>query len=165
MARKIADKLPDGYLTRLDDGRTYGETLLDSTHIYVGFIEDCVNAGVNIHYAVNITGHGWRKLMRAPLPFAYVIERLPRQLPIFEFLKMHGPIDNREAYGNFNMGAGFALYAPKADIWKIWMVAKSDEHYGRFGVVHAGYIERSAKKKVVIVPKGLEYSDAALDIR
>ena len=28
-------------------------------------IEDCLNRGVEIHYAVNITGHGWRKLMRA----------------------------------------------------------------------------------------------------
>lgn len=60
MARKIADKLPDGYLTRLDDGRTYGETLLDPTYIYVGIVEDCFNRGIAIHYAVNITGHGWR---------------------------------------------------------------------------------------------------------
>jgi phosphoribosylformylglycinamidine cyclo-ligase len=56
MARKIADKLPDGYLTKLSNGRTYGETLLDSTDIYVAFIEECLNSGVNIHYAVNITG-------------------------------------------------------------------------------------------------------------
>lgn len=50
--------LPDGYLTRLEDGRTYGETLLDPTHIYVGLIEDCLDRDVAIHYAVNITGHG-----------------------------------------------------------------------------------------------------------
>src|SRR3990167_6601336 len=55
MARKIADKLPDGYMTRLGDGRTYRETLLDPTHIYVALVEDCLNRGVSIHYAVNIT--------------------------------------------------------------------------------------------------------------
>jgi len=38
LARKIADKLPEGYLTKLSDGRTYGETLLDPTHIFVGLV-------------------------------------------------------------------------------------------------------------------------------
>ena len=87
MARKIADKLPYGYFTKLSDGRTYGETLLDPTHIYVGIVEDCLNQGINIHYAVNITGHGWRKFMRATQTFTYVIDDLPRQLPIFDFLQ------------------------------------------------------------------------------
>ncbi|MFA6097863.1 MAG: AIR synthase related protein [Candidatus Paceibacterota bacterium] len=73
LARKIAGKLPRGYLTPLSDGRTYGESLLDPTVIYVKVIEDCLNAGIDIHYAVNITGHGWRKLMRAQEPFVYVI--------------------------------------------------------------------------------------------
>ncbi len=86
LARKIAEKLPDGYLTNLDDGRTYGETLLDPTLIYVPLIEDCLNRGISIHYAVNITGHGWRKLMRATQSFTYIIEHLPKQLPIFDFL-------------------------------------------------------------------------------
>ena len=68
LARAIAERAPKGYLTPLGDGRPYGEALLDPTHIYVGAIEDCLNRGVDIHYAVNITGHGWRKLMRAPDP-------------------------------------------------------------------------------------------------
>ncbi len=49
MARGVAEKLPDGYLTKLDDGRTYGEALLDPTYIYVGLVEDCLNGGVDIH--------------------------------------------------------------------------------------------------------------------
>jgi phosphoribosylformylglycinamidine cyclo-ligase len=75
MAREIANKLSDGYLTKLSDGRTYGETLLDPTYIYVGLVEDCLESGVDIHYTVNITGHGWRKLMRATQPFTYIIEQ------------------------------------------------------------------------------------------
>lgn len=110
LAREIAARLPDGYLTKLSDGRTYGETLLDPTRIYVGFLEDCLDNGVDIHYAVNITGHGWRKLMRAKQPFTYTIDQLPKQLPIFDFIQKHGLVDDREAYGNLNMGAGFALY-------------------------------------------------------
>ncbi|MBI2098533.1 MAG: phosphoribosylformylglycinamidine cyclo-ligase [Candidatus Wildermuthbacteria bacterium] len=165
MARKIADKLPDGYLTRLDDGRTYGETLLDPTPIYVPVVEDCLNRGADIHYVVNITGHGWRKLMRAKQPFAYIIENLPTQLPIFDFLQKHGPVDDREAYGNFNMGAGFALYVSQDDVRTVWDVLERYEYPNRFGAVWAGRIEQSDTRKVVIVPKGIEYSEATLNIR
>lgn len=161
MARKIADKLPNGYLTKLDNGRTYGETLLDPTHIYVALVEDCLNHGMDIHYAVNITGHGWRKLMRATQSFAYIVERLPKQLPIFDFLQKHGPMDDAEAYGNFNMGAGFALYVLEADADAVLQVAASHQ----LGAFRAGYIERSGKKKVVIKPKSLEYSGVTLGIR
>ena len=166
LARKIADKLPDGYLTKLPGGRTYGETLLAPTDIYVPLIEDCLKHGVNIHYAVNITGHGWCKLMRAKQPFAYIIEHLPEQLPIFDFIQKHGPVNDSEAYGNFNMGAGFALYVPKTEVRKVWEVLEDYKHPAyRFGACYAGHIERSDEKKVVIKPKGLEYSGATLGVR
>lgn len=161
MARKIAKKLPEGYLSKLPDGRSYGETLLDPTHIYVGLVEDCLNFGVNIHYAVNITGHGWRKLMRLNQPFAYIIERLPRQLPIFDFIQKHGPVDNLEAYANLNMGAGFALYVPEVEAEKVLLIAKGSG----FEALRAGHIERSEEKKVVIAPKNLEYLGSTLNIR
>ena len=165
MARSIADKLPDGYLTKLSDGRTYGETLLDPTNIYVGFVEDCLKRGVNIHYAVNITGHGWRKLMRSNEPFAYVINDLPTQQPIFDFLQQHGPVDDVEAYGNFNMGAGFALYVPDEDVKKVWDLTYSYSTPRPFEVHIAGRIERSDTKKVVIKPEGIEYSADTLAVR
>ncbi|MEK7638749.1 MAG: AIR synthase related protein [Patescibacteria group bacterium] len=164
LARKIAEKLPKGYLTKLSDGRSYGEALLDPTHIYVGLVEDCLNAGVDIHYAVNITGHGWRKLMRATQPFTYVIDTLPTQLPIFDFLQQHGPIDDTEAYGNLNMGAGFALYVPEADFRKVWNVAYSYPTPRAFELLLAGHIENGAKK-VVIRPKGIEYASETLAVR
>ena len=161
MARSIAEKLPNGYLSMLQDGRTYGETLLDPTHIYVALVEDCLNRGVDIHYAVNVTGHGWRKFMRAKQPFTYVIERLPKQLPIFDFLQRHGPVDDREAYGNFNMGAGFALYVPEADVDTVLHIAPSLN----FGALHAGYIERSDERRVIISPKNIEYLGSTLGVR
>ncbi len=161
MARKIAEKLPDGYLTKLEDGRTYGDTLLDPTHIYVALVEDCLNRGVDIHYAVNITGHGWRKFMRATQSLTYVIERLPKQLPIFEFLQKHGPVDDTEAYGNFNMGAGFVLYVSQADADVVLQVATSL----KLGALCAGYIAQSDEKKVIIKPKDLEYLGSTLGVR
>lgn len=160
LARKIAEKLPHGYQTRLSDNRSYGETLLDPTHIYVGLVEDCLNRGVDIHYAVNITGHGWRKLMRATQSFTYTIDHLPKQLPIFDFLQKQGPVDDTEAYGNLNMGAGFALYVGEADAEKVLEVARN---LG-LGALVAGHIE-SGDKKVVIKPKGLEYAGETLAVR
>jgi phosphoribosylformylglycinamidine cyclo-ligase len=165
MARKIADLLPEGYRTQLDDGREYGETLLDPTPIYVPIIADCLDRGLHIHYAVNITGHGWRKLMRAPQPFAYVIDTLPKQLPIFDFLQKHGPVDDMEAYGNLNMGAGFALYVTEADVPNVLDVLEGCGPHQHFGACCAGHIEQSNEKKVVIKPKGLEYSGATLGVR
>ena len=161
MARRIADELPDGYLTELDNGRTYGETLLDPTHIYFPLVEDCLNSGVNIHYVVNITGHGWRKLMRAKQSFNYIIERLPKQLPIFDFIQEHGPVDDMEAYGNFNMGAGFAIYVSETDVDTVLQVALSNN----LDAIHAGHIEQNDDKKVVIQPKELVYMGATLGVR
>ncbi len=160
MARAITRKLPNGYLTELSDGRTYGESLLDPTYIYVGLVEDCLDYGVDIRYAVNITGHGWRKLMRYVEPFTYVVDTLPHQLPIFDFLQKHGPVSDEEAYGNLNMGAGFALYVPEADAEKVVMLAQ-DLHLHAFV---AGHVE-AGDKKVVIRPKDLVYEAETLGVR
>ena len=161
LARAIAERAPNGFLTPLRDGRPYGEALLDPTHIYVGVIEECLNRGVDVRYAVNITGHGWRKLMRAPDAFAYVIDRIPTPQPVFEFMQSVGGIDEREAYGNLNMGAGFAVYVPEQDVATVLDIAKAFP----FAAFRAGHIEKSATKRVVIEPKGLEYSAETLAVR
>lgn len=153
--------LPKGYLTKLSDGRTYGVALLEPTHIYVPLVEDCQNNGVKIHYAINVTGHGWRKFMRALQKFAYIIERIPNPGPLFEFVQKHGPVSDYEAYGNLNMGAGFALYVSEADVMKVIEIAT------RLGLVafRAGHIEASDEKKVVIKPLGLVYTADTLAVR
>lgn len=165
LARRIADKLPDGYLTKLSDGRTYGEALLDPTHIYVKMVEACFNAGIDIRYAVNITGHGWRKLMRAPQPFAYIIDYLPKPLPIFDFLQEHGPVSDEEAYGNLNMGAGFALIIPSGQVTMLIKLVDALNGPDRFKTWHAGYVEASKDKKVVIRPKSIEFAGDNLAVR
>jgi hypothetical protein len=161
LARAIADRAPNGYLSLLRDGRTYGDALLDPTHIYVGVIEDCLNRGVDLHYAVNITGHGWRKLMRATEPFAYLIDAVPAPQPVFEFMQGVGDIDDREAYGNLNMGAGFAVYVPECEVNAVLEVAGAFP----FRAMRAGHIEPSQDKRVVIGPKGIEFSGATLAVR
>jgi phosphoribosylformylglycinamidine cyclo-ligase len=161
LAREIAEKLPNGYLTKLGDGRLYGEALLDPTMIYVPLVEDCFNEGVEIHYAVNITGHGWRKLMRATQPFAYVIDHIPTPHPVFSFIQEHGPVDDQEAYANLNMGAGFALYVRESDVAKLLSIA----HSLGMSALRAGTIMSSEMKKVIIRPLGLEFLGSTLGVR
>ncbi len=164
MARKIADSLPNGYATRLSDGTEYGEALLTPTHIYVGAVMDLIANDIPIHYMTNITGHGWRKLMRFPEPFAYIIEELPTQLPIFDFMQEHGPVTDKEAYGNFNMGAGYALMIPKEHI----QAATDLVNHGSYGfkAYHAGYVSNLwGGKKVIIKPKDIVFEGSTLNVR
>jgi phosphoribosylformylglycinamidine cyclo-ligase len=161
LARAVAERAADGFLTPLSDGRAYGEALLDPTHIYVCAIEDCLDRGVDIHYAVNVTGHGWRKLMRSPLPFAYVIDAIPAPQPVFEFIQSVGGVDDAEAYGNLNMGAGFAVYVPETDVAAVLDLARAYP----FAALRAGHVEESAVRRVVIRPKQLEYSADTLLVR
>ena len=161
LAREIAGKMPNGYLTELSDGRLYGEALLDPTMIYVPLVEDCFNEGVGIHYAVNVTGHGWRKLMRATQPFAYIIDHIPDPHPVFSFIQAHGPVDDKEAYANLNMGAGFALYVRDRDAKKVLTIA----HLLGMSASQAGTIESSKVKRVIINPLDLEYLGSTLGVR
>jgi phosphoribosylformylglycinamidine cyclo-ligase len=110
LARKIAESLPDGYATRLERGRAFGEALLDRSFIYVGLVRALLDAGVGIHYLSHITGHGLLKLMRPRRELTYRIHRLPEVPEVLEFLSREGELDARAAYSTLNMGAGFAVY-------------------------------------------------------
>ncbi len=163
LARKIADKLPEGYLTPVPGTKlTYGEALLAPTHLYVAMLAWCQENDIEVHYAVNITGHGWRKFMRPTQPFTYVIEHMPKPNPLFAFLLEHGPVAVEEAYANLNMGAGFALYMPQEAVRTMWARL---HNVPEFDVFLAGYIEKSDKRRVVIRPLGLEWSGESLAVR
>ncbi len=162
-ARKIATtSLVDGYQTMVTETENFGELLLKPTHIYVGVIEDLQKIGVDIHYAVNITGHGWRKLMRLNTPLTYRITTLGPQLPIFSFIQKHAGVDDREIYGNLNVGAGFAIYISNKDAEKVIDYVNKGS-YG-FTAWYAGHIEKG-EKKVIIEPKNIIFRKDDLEVR
>lgn len=160
LARKLAESLPDGFRTLLNDGRTFGEALLDPTVLYAPITEALFAAGVRPHYAVNVTGHGWRKLMRHPAELRYVIRSIPPVPPVLDFLRDRAGMSARDAYGTFNMGAGFALFVAHSDVAAVIRVA---EHAG-LAAWHAGHVEAGAKS-VVIEPLGITYSAGDLHLR
>jgi len=110
LARAVADKLPDGLLTAMPSGRRFGDALLDPSVIYVPLVAELRKRAIRPSYLSHITGHGVRKLMRAPAELTYVIDDLPPVPEVLSFLSEQAGIDAREAYGTFNMGAGFAVY-------------------------------------------------------
>jgi phosphoribosylformylglycinamidine cyclo-ligase len=160
LARKLAEILPDGYGTRLPDGRPYGEALLDPTLLYSAVVEDLLSHEVPIHYISNITGHGWRKLMRHPGAFTYRIMAIPPVPPVLQFIVDASKMEASEAYGSLNMGAGFALFMPDAAVSDAVRIAE------RQGIpaVPAGRVE-AGPKQVLIDPMGIRYEGESLNLR
>ncbi len=160
MARKIASQLPKGYKTKLKDGSSYGEALLKPTHIYAQLVQALFKAKLDVHYMVNITGHGWRKLMRATQEFSYILEEIPEPQSLFKFIQKHSSSSDEEMYGNFNMGAGFAIYLPANQAKKILQIAKK---LG-FQAWNAGHVE-AGPKQVIIKPKDITFKAETLGVR
>ena len=165
LARLIASELPQGYLTpipaRSGHGtETYGDALLEPTPLYSPVTEALHAAGVDVHYSVNVTGHGWRKLLRHPGELTYRIDRLPAVPPVLEFIRQEARHDDREAYGTLNMGAGFALYVAADQADRAVEVARS---CGIEAIV-AGRVERGPKQ-LVIEPLDLVFAASDLHLR
>ncbi|HWE03677.1 MAG TPA: AIR synthase-related protein [Tepidisphaeraceae bacterium] len=163
LCRMLADRLPDGYATPVPgDGRSYGEALLDPSVIYVRLIAALQSAGLRPHYAVHVTGHGWRKLMRLAEPFVYRITDVRTPLPIFRFIQEHGPVSDREAYATFNMGVGFAIYVDAGIAAQCVAIA---QRLGHIAWV-AGAVEKQAERKAVeIAPLGITFEGDTLQVR
>ena len=160
LARKVAERMPQGLATRMPDGRRYGEALLAPTVLYPPVTEALHAAGIVPHYAANVTGHGWRKLMRHPGRLTYRLREVPPVPAELRFAQEHAGIDDREAYGTFNMGAGFALYLPgeQADMAVRVARAQGIEAWVA-GTVEAG------ERRVIIEPLGIEYGAEDLHLR
>ncbi|MBL8348393.1 MAG: phosphoribosylformylglycinamidine cyclo-ligase [Rubrivivax sp.] len=160
LARKLAERLPHGYLTDVAPGLGYGEALLAPTILYAPVTEALWAAGIRVHYAANITGHGWRKLLRHPGAFTYRVHTVPPVPPVLEFIAREAGHDASEAYGTLNMGAGFALFMPAAQAAEAVRVA------GRCGVAAwvAGAVE-VGPKRLIVEPLGLQFDADALALR
>jgi phosphoribosylformylglycinamidine cyclo-ligase len=163
LCRAIATRLTSGYLSPIDaGGRSYGEALLDPSVIYVKFIAGLQRAGLKPHYAVHVTGHGLRKLMRLDAPFVYRVTDVREPLPIFKFLMRAGPIDVKEAYATFNMGIGFAVFVSPDDVQACLRVAKETGYDAWVG----GTVRKDGDRKAVEIESlGITFDAESLKVR
>ena len=160
LARKLVERLPQGYLTEIRPGLSYGEALLAPTVLYSPVTEALYKAGIIPHYCANITGHGWRKLLRHPGQFTYRIHTVPPVTPVLKFMQEHAKQDDREAYSTLNMGAGFAIFVPADQAAKVVEISKA---CGIDAWV-AGQLEEG-EKQLLIEPLNIRFSDDDLQLR
>ena len=158
--RNMEEKKSGTYLEKLADGRTFGEALLSPTHLYVDLVRQLQNSDIDIHYMVNITGHGWRKLMRANAEFSYIFSQT---LPVpaeFSFMQQRTSVSDEEMYGNFNMGAGYAIYVAQKDVDAVISTAKGCQ----LNAINAGVV-KTGPKQVVIEPLNICFPGDTLGVR
>jgi phosphoribosylformylglycinamidine cyclo-ligase len=160
LARKLSESLPLGFATRLGGGRHFGEALLDPTVLYPPALKALRAAGILPHYCVNITGHGWRKLMRHTAAFTYRMHSIPEVPEVLSFMQHEGRMQVREAYGSLNMGAGFALFMAPSDVaTTLAAVRATGVEAWACGSVEPG------PRRVLIEPLGLEFAADELALR
>ncbi len=160
LARRLVDRMPQGWLTEVAPGLCFGDALLAPTVLYPSLLEGLWRAGIVPHYSANITGHGWRKILRHPKALRYRIHTLPPVPEVLQFVQRHAAMDDREAYSTFNMGAGFALFVGSAEADRVVAVACS---LG-FGARRAGVVQ-AGPKQLIIEPLGLRFEAADLLLR
>lgn len=159
LIREIAKGLPGGYETKLS-GTTLGTAALVPTHLYAELVAAIQTSGIDIHYLSNITGHGWRKLMRAEVDFSYIMDKAPPVHEIFNFIAEHAGNDETEMYGNYNMGAGYAVYVPASQAEAVVKIAADC----KLKAWVAGTVE-AGPKQVVIKPKNITFTGDSLEVR
>jgi phosphoribosylformylglycinamidine cyclo-ligase len=158
LARLLAERLPDGYMTSLPSGRSLGEALLDPSVMYAGLVGALLESDVPISYLSHITGHGLLKLMRRPRQLTYRIAALPPVPEVLVFLAEQVGLDDRAAYSTLNMGAGYAVYCAAGRGSEVVELARAA---GLTALV-AGAVE-AGQRRVILDPLGVEYAGEELE--
>ncbi len=163
LARQLATQLPQGFATPIPGpggAQSYGERLLVPTPQYSPLVTELLRAKVPVHYAVHVTGHGWRKLMRATRDLRYTIERIPEVPPVLEFIRQHARLTDAEAYGTFNMGAGMVFYLPDDAVENAIRIARGIG----FALDPIGTVS-DGERAVDIQPLGLVFTADSMQLR
>lgn len=157
LARRIAAEA--GLMHELPSGETLGSALLTPAPVYTGVIEALCESRAPLTGLANITGHGLRKVMRSPRDLTYRLTTLPPVPESLSALAELGGLDDRAAYGTFNMGAGYAAFCrPGAGA----DVVAASESAGIPALV-AGAVEHGPRR-VIAEPLGLEYGGEELQL-
>jgi phosphoribosylformylglycinamidine cyclo-ligase len=160
LALKVARQRRFGLGERLPSGESFGSALLRPSIIYVPLVRALLEEALEITYMSHITGHGMRKLMRADRDLAYRILELPAVPEVLGFIVDALNLDQRNAYGTLNMGAGFALFTRRGAGEKVVAIARRcGFHASVAGVVENG------PRRVVIEPLGVVFEDKDLRLR
>ena len=154
--RELAERLPNGYRTELQDGRQYWEAINVPTVLYSPFIQAVLESGVRPTNVEPISGHGWQKIMRSAKPLSYQIERLLPVPAVFEFVRESSGSSVKDMLSIFNYGVGLVVYTRSAaDAEKVVELAVQRQ----LDAVVAGKVHESHRREVRVAPLDIVISD------
>ncbi|HEV3471856.1 MAG TPA: AIR synthase-related protein [Actinomycetota bacterium] len=160
LVRAVADRSSEGLERALPDGRTLGDAALVPARIYVPLVAALAESEVEVTYMTHITGHGLRKLMRPARPLTYRVSKLPEVPSVLSFLTRELSMEARDAYGTFNMGAGYAVYCATGTGERVVELAKD---LG-MDALAAGVVE-AGPRRVILEPLDVTYEATDLQLR
>jgi phosphoribosylformylglycinamidine cyclo-ligase len=100
--------------------------------------------------------------MRAMQPFVYRIEAPGKPQPVFEYIKDHAGVDLVEMYGNYNMGAGFAVYVDPRDVDDTLLAGS----IANIPTWHAGNVHEEGERKAVEIERlGITFEAESMNLR
>ena len=140
LIRKVVEVSGKPWITKLSDGKTLADAVMEPTRIYVKPVLEAMKS-VTIKGMAHITGGG-------------LLENIPRVLPegtqcvikagswkrpaVFDWLQEEGHIEDHEMYRVFNNGIGMAVIVAAEDAEKAQKALKAaGETVYRIGVIEA----------------------------
>ena len=159
LARVAADRV-GGLEATIGEGTTVGDALLQPSAIYVELMGALLDSGLELSYASHITGHGLRKIMRPDRDLTYRITALPPVPPVLDWIRTVLDLPDAEAYGTFNMGAGFALYCRSGQGEAVVAAAQRAGH----DALLAGRVE-AGERRVILEPVSVTFGGDQLRLR
>jgi phosphoribosylformylglycinamidine cyclo-ligase len=154
LARLVASHQAEGLGARLPGGRTFGDALLDPTLIYASFVRALLDSPVVPKFMNAITGHGFLKIMRTPVPARYVVTELPPVPEVLQFIVADRKMSPTEAYSTLNMGAGYVVVVPPDSAAETVQIAEA----AGYGAIVAGHVE-AGPRSLVIPELGVSFAD------
>ena len=147
--RELADRLPQGYRTKMSDGKEFWEGMNAPSKLYTPLIQEILRSGVRPTNIENITGHGWQKLMRPKQPFSYLIQKTLPVPPVFKLAEQSANLSPAEMIKIFNYGAGLALFARSESDAECMLAIASKL---KLKAIVAGKVEKSTAREVIVEP-------------
>lgn len=155
--RALADKLPDGYRSKLSDSQEFWQAINAPSKLYTPLIQNLLKENVEICNLENITGHGWLKIMRSTKKLCYHIKKMLPVPPIFSYVEKHTLLSKEEMLKTFNYGAGFAVFLPdEVNAKETVNIA----HRLGYQAIEAGEVlSSSSGRQLIIEPFNLKLTD------
>lgn len=147
---KKAMELPDKFLTKLSNGKSFGEEALIPTKCYVNLIETLQKNQIDIHALLPGTGDGVGKIAFDKRKYCYRIHSWLKVPPLFLFMRELG-ISLKDCLKTFNWGVGYYIYLPKSEIGRTLKLGKEAGYkLAEIGIVEEG------ERKVIFEPENIE---------